>query len=210
MTLTLTLPSGEKIYTGRQVTFQAPCESEGLTGLIVDEVTYDLVSAMGTALVGNSFDAGAMVSVIFNVETQKAYVQNADTNAYLEEQLGKKYSPTNFPKETDVVKMFGGIPFHTGNKETYISFKTTATILTKWVPRESDVGYSQEISVSGILESDTPIIGPVQTGTFNTDKALCEAWNMITRITCRGDTILVYCDGEAPTVPIPIQITCIR
>ena len=87
MTLTITLPKGEYIYTGRQVTFESPCESEGLTGLIVDGVTYDLVSAMGTTLVANSFDAGAMISVIFNVEKQKAFVQNADTNAYIEERF---------------------------------------------------------------------------------------------------------------------------
>lgn len=87
MTLTLTLPYGEKIYTGKQVTFKAPCESEGLTGLIIDGVTYDLVSAMGVTLVGNSFDKDAMVSVIFNIETMKAYVQNADTNTYLEDKF---------------------------------------------------------------------------------------------------------------------------
>ena len=38
MTLTLKLPVGQYVYTGRQVTFQSPCESEGLTGLIVDGV----------------------------------------------------------------------------------------------------------------------------------------------------------------------------
>lgn len=84
MTLTLTLPMGEFLYTGKQVTFKTPCESEGLTGLIVEGSTYDIVNALGTALVANSFDAGAMVSVIFDKETKKAYVQNADTNAYLE------------------------------------------------------------------------------------------------------------------------------
>lgn len=84
MTLTLTLPMGEFLYTGKQVTFKTPCESEGLTGLIVEGITYDIVNALGTPLVANSFDAGAMVSVIFDKETKKAYVQNADTNAYLE------------------------------------------------------------------------------------------------------------------------------
>lgn len=90
MTLTLTLPRGESVYTGRQVTFRSPCASEGLTALVINDVTYDLVNAMGTQLVANSFDEGAMVSVIFNAETFKAFVQNADTNAYLEAQLGGK------------------------------------------------------------------------------------------------------------------------
>lgn len=92
MTLTLTLPKGEFIYTGRQVTFESPCESEGLTGLVVDGVTYDLVSSLGQQLVGNSFDAGAMVSVIFNIEKKKAFVQNADTNAYLESKFNSVHS----------------------------------------------------------------------------------------------------------------------
>lgn len=84
MTLTLVLPAGERVYTGRQVTFQSPCNSEGLTGLVVQGVTYDLVNALGTTLVANSFHEGAMVSVVFNEDNKKAYVQNADTNAYLE------------------------------------------------------------------------------------------------------------------------------
>lgn len=90
MTLTLTLPTGEHVYTGRQVTFEAPCASEGLTGLIIEGVTYALVDASGNTLVANSFAAEAMVSVIFNVEKQRAYVQNADTNAHLEAELAGK------------------------------------------------------------------------------------------------------------------------
>lgn len=90
MTLTIILPSGEFLYHGKQVTFKSPCDSEGLTGLIVDGVTYDVVNAMGTQLVGNSFDVGAMVSVIFDMNDNKAYVQNADTNAYLENKFKEK------------------------------------------------------------------------------------------------------------------------
>ena len=97
MTLTLTLPLGENIYTGRQVTFQSPCASEGLTGVIVDGVTYALVDAHGNTLVGKSFTAGTMVSVIFNLGTKKAYVQNADTNAYLESMLAKIISIEDLP-----------------------------------------------------------------------------------------------------------------
>lgn len=116
MTLTLTLPKGEFIFTGKQVTFESPCESEGLTGLIVDGVTYDLVSSMGTTLVANSFDAGAMVSVIFNLEKKKAFVQNADTNAHLDSELAKKYSPDNKPTAKDVG--LGNVPNVSTNNQT--------------------------------------------------------------------------------------------
>ena len=92
MTLTLTLPLGEHIYTGRQVTFEAPCESEGLTGLIVEGVTYGLVDAYGDTLVSDSFEVGALVSVIFHVEKQMAFVQNAVTSAFIERTKAPMYS----------------------------------------------------------------------------------------------------------------------
>lgn len=97
MTLTLTLPAGDAIYTGKQVTFRSPCNSEGLTGLIVNQVTYSLMSAVGAPLVGNSFSEGALVSVVFNAETLEAFVLNADTNAYLEFRLAECYSADNKP-----------------------------------------------------------------------------------------------------------------
>lgn len=124
MTLTLALITGDFIYTGRQVTFASPCESEGLTGVIVDGVEYALVNAMGTPLVANSFDAGAMVSVIFDVENKKAYVQNADTNAYLEGKLAEKYSPENKPSPSDI----GASP--TGHKHTKSEITDFPTSMT--------------------------------------------------------------------------------
>ena len=90
MTVQLTLPPGESLVTGKQVTFEAPCKSEGLTAVIVNGVSYDLVGALGEALADNSFDVGAMISVIFHVEKLKAFVQNADTNAYLENKFNGK------------------------------------------------------------------------------------------------------------------------
>lgn len=104
MTLTLTLPTGERVYTGRQVTFQAPCASEGLTGLIIEGVTYALVDSEGNTLVANSFAAEAMVSVIFNVEKLRAYVQNANTNAYLE----GKFNSHNQAASTITAGTFAG------------------------------------------------------------------------------------------------------
>lgn len=108
MTLTLTLPNGIHLYNGKQVTFQAPCKSEGLTGLVVEGVTYDLVNATGTTLVPNSFSEGALVSVIFDTALNKAYVQNADTNAYLEDrfrsmQSGGGYNPDDGDNESSAV-----------------------------------------------------------------------------------------------------------
>lgn len=90
MNIRLTLSPGESIVTGKQVSFEAPCDSEGLTGVIVDNITYDLVDSLGHTLPANSFDKGAIVSVIFNVESLKAFVQNAGTSKYIEDNFLKK------------------------------------------------------------------------------------------------------------------------
>ena len=102
--LTLRLPTEEKLHTGRQVTFEAPCNSEELGGLIVDGVTYAIVDSNGRTLVDKSFSSGAMVSVIFNLEKKKAFVQNADTNAYLEGKFDKQLpQPSNTAKVGQVI-----------------------------------------------------------------------------------------------------------
>ena len=64
--------------TGKQVTFVAPCESGGLTHIILQGIEYELVDSSGNNLIEDAFVAEAMVSVILNVENHKAYIQNAD------------------------------------------------------------------------------------------------------------------------------------
>lgn len=101
--ITLTLSSGDVAVMGKQITFTAPCASEEFTGIIIDSVEYDLVSANGTSLAASSFDAGSMVSIILDVNNRKAYVQNADTNAYLEAQLASK-APAHTYGTEDIVE----------------------------------------------------------------------------------------------------------
>lgn len=75
--LNLTLPSGEIAVTGKQVTFVAPCDSEGLTHIIIDNEEFELVDSKGIALISGAFVKDAMVSVILHTDTYKAYIQNA-------------------------------------------------------------------------------------------------------------------------------------
>ena len=50
--------------------------------------------------VGNLFAKGAIVKVLLNIDEGKAYLQNADTNAYLEAALAAK-SPTGHTHAAD-------------------------------------------------------------------------------------------------------------
>lgn len=87
----------------------------------------------------------------------------------------------------------------------------TATIpATGWTSRSSGAYYTINLTVSGILASDTPDIGIVQTGTWSTDEAMRDAWACITRIVASAANTLAITASEVPPVAIPIQIRCIR
>lgn len=82
------------IYDGMEVVFKAPCDADQVTGLILyypkgtEEVSsvFAFADAQTNDLgnIDNLFFAGAVVKVILDTETNRAFVQNAATNAYLE------------------------------------------------------------------------------------------------------------------------------
>lgn len=80
----------------------------------------------------------------------------------------------------------------------------TATISTTWTG--SVPPYTQTISISGILSTDTPIIGVVYSSTLATAIAQKEAWGLIGDIETNNGSITVKCFGDKPTVAIPIQL----
>ena len=89
-----------KIHNGAELVFRSPCEYANIDGLIVTYVDdKDTVSKEFTFVDANVndlsdlnvlFAKGAVVKVILDVDNAQAFVQNADTNAYLEEQLAGK------------------------------------------------------------------------------------------------------------------------
>ena len=78
------------IYDGMEVVFKAPCNAANVTGLKLcyqEEVHYFSFADANANDVGdldNLFAEGAVVKVIIDTDTNKAFIQNADTNAYLE------------------------------------------------------------------------------------------------------------------------------
>lgn len=75
----------------------------------------------------------------------------------------------------------------------------TATITTTWVG--STAPYTQDITLTGITASDTPIIDIVPTTQEQIDE-----WSKISKITTGTNKITVTCFEDKPTVFIPIQI----
>ena len=76
-TITVTLPEGVTLFQGKQISFTAPCDSTGVTGIIINNVTYTLLKANGDSLETGVFISGALVSVLIDLTNHKAYIQNA-------------------------------------------------------------------------------------------------------------------------------------
>ncbi len=113
--------------------------------------------------------------------------------------------------------------FTTGSSVTYASTKAlvdglatkaevkkfTVTVGTSWTQGENNE-YTQEITVAGILETDTPMIDLVLSDNAETAKSQIEGWSNVSRVTTKTGKIKIYCYDAAPKVQIPIQIVCIR
>lgn len=82
------------IFDGAEIVFKAPCDASKVTGLIVYypgdtgvvSSVFTFVDAHTNDLghIDELFAAGAVVKVILDTDTGMAFVQNAATNAYLE------------------------------------------------------------------------------------------------------------------------------
>ena len=89
------------INDGMSLTFKAPCDCTEVTGLIIyypnltendSSLTYSTFTfkdAHGNNLenIGNLFTTGVYVKVVLDVTNNYAYIQNADTNGYLETKM---------------------------------------------------------------------------------------------------------------------------
>lgn len=115
------------VINGQALTFKSPADSSAIEGLVIYypeggstiSSEFKLVDAHGVDVGSGTislFSKNALVKIILDTAHGKAYVQNADTNAYLEEQLAKKYSPDNKPSKSDVG--LGNVPNVSTNDQT--------------------------------------------------------------------------------------------
>lgn len=80
------------VVNGKQVSFFSPLGSTDARSIMIHDVEYALVDSHGKELakLDYSWTAGALVSVILDTSTNKAYVQNATSNAYIEDTFLRK------------------------------------------------------------------------------------------------------------------------
>ncbi len=87
------------VIDGQTLTFKSPADCSQVTGLIIyypvggitTSKTFRFADAHGNNVGSVSlFAANVLVKVVLDTNQSRAYVQNADTNAYLEAQLASK------------------------------------------------------------------------------------------------------------------------
>lgn len=84
------------VIDGQSLVFKSPVNCSDITGLIIyfpggSSTIFDFADAHGNNVGSlNLFSANALVKVLLDTELNRAYVQNADTNAYLEGELSKR------------------------------------------------------------------------------------------------------------------------
>ena len=98
------------LLNGETITFTAPCDCTVVDGITVTYPTENLDGSLtertaefvfrdahknNISGIGNLFAAGATVKAVLNTDEGAAYLQNADTNAYLEERLSNTVSSLN-------------------------------------------------------------------------------------------------------------------
>ena len=84
----------------------------------------------------------------------------------------------------------------------------TGTIGTTWVG--SSAPFTQDVTVTGLLSTDNPIIDIVQTGTWATDVIMRTAWNKVARaVASAADTLTIYAEIAIDS-SIPIQLKVVR
>lgn len=92
--------SSVTVFDGLALSFKSPADCSQVTGLIVyypngantASKVFQFTDAHGQNVgnINHLFAANVIVKVILSVEEAKAYVQNADTNSYLEGRLDAK------------------------------------------------------------------------------------------------------------------------
>ena len=103
---------------GISVSFKAPCDCASVDGLCV---RYDdggrLASKVFTfrdthgndlTSLGNLFSEGAYVRALLDIVNGYAYLENADTNGYLEGNFGAKQNKLAWATDEDIEAMFDG------------------------------------------------------------------------------------------------------
>lgn len=86
----------------------------------------------------------------------------------------------------------------------------TVSVPVSWTEDTTNGGFTQTVSVSGILATDNPIADVVLGSDVEANALYLAAWALVTRITTAAGSITLYANGEAPTTAFSVQLKAVR
>jgi len=92
-----------------------------------------------------------------------------------------------------------------GKSERY---EFTAAVTTTWVGASAP--YTQDVTVTGILADDDPIINPVYSATNATAILEKAAWGNVGKVVTTLNTITLTCFEEKPVTAFNLQLLVVR
>ena len=183
------------VRNGEEILFKASCDSSEATGLKitypVDEYgtkqtkTFTFKDTHGNSLnsKANVFLDGAYVKVVVDTKNLFAYVQNGDTNGYLEGKFTEK-----------------------------LSVLYTADVPADGWTQNSGYA-QQIITMSGLLTTDTFLVdvNMPQTANVSTQQEYLDAWATIGKAQCiTNGQLRLTVFGTAPKANFPIKVLAVR
>lgn len=148
---------------GEAVTFKAPCDASEITGLVIyyDGVSkaFTLTDANGNdiGVLDNIFAEGAIVKAILDTDGNKAFVQNPNTNTYLESKfdtkapagygLGSGLLPKVNHEQLDKLVSAGWAIFHDVNNPLWEGQLSVALVHTTGMNHDVTNAWAQEFFV---------------------------------------------------------------
>ena len=180
------------------------------------KAVYEAIVSVG----GGASGGGDMFKAIYD-STNKltdifAYADNAANNAKAAAQTYAEDYAESYVQSYAESYVASSVSSHNSAADAHSSlFQAKAerklwngTISASW--SGSAAPYTQSISLSGILATDTPHITPVFSTNNDTAIAEMEAWSLINRASAGDGSIVFSCFTKKPAVAINIQIEVIR
>ncbi len=124
-------------------------------------------------------------------------------------------------QKTSAQDLYGRVPIESGGtgattaedaREKLGAAYTFATKVevpnTAWV-LENEM-YKQTVACSGLLATDTPIVDVFTNNYLPDDELFIEAWGHIKTVIANDDELVLYTDGELPTVSFSMNVKVVR
>ena len=171
------------------------------------KVSIGRVTTVTSSTPASVTNSGTTGDAVFDFEIPQGKAATIDVGTVTTGEAGTNASITNRGTNEEAVFDFTIPKGPKGDPGATVTTYTATIPMSGW---SSTVPYTQVVSVSGILSSDTPIIDVNLSADTNTAITQLDAWACVSKITTSNGSLTVTCLEEKPTTNIPIQLKVVR